>query len=298
VLPGGAQVAAFNSNSRLNNANGYVFLTFAALLLWFMSRREGGRVGESRHVPDATARLAPMLVLAATVPLFVQAPFFRFHAHLYPLAAMVFIGEVDRLISRWSPWLPIVAFGALLGWSGRELVSYNTFENFGPRRLEGPHAGVTMTTESVEEYYRKLAPGRGMVQFINQTLGPDDRLLLTFEDISTPLLDVRFIPNVPCVMQPAIETMDDLGWEAEHMAGYLARHGVTHLAIEDRYDPGAEHPFVEGYLTRVHRDEEAGVTLYRFNPGRSQSHDLFVAARRRLPPRMSNTPQSPPPRAP
>jgi hypothetical protein len=263
LLPGTSQLAAFNSNAALNNANGYVFMTFAAMLTWFFTRPGNGADGKSSQY---LARLYPMLALAATVPFFVQAPFFRFHAHLYPLAAMVFVGELDRLLSRRIAWLPVPVFALLVAWAGYHFVHYNIYRNWGPRALERPTAGVTLTPAAVEAYYTRHAPGRGMVEVINRTLGPDDRLLLTFEDISSPLLECRFIPNVPCVMQPAIQTMEMLGWDAARMAAYLEGLGVTHLAIEDRYDPGHGHPFVAGYLTLLHRDEAAGINLYRFEP--------------------------------
>jgi hypothetical protein len=44
LLPGTSQLAAFNSNAALNNANGYVFMTFAAMLIWFFTRPGNGAV--------------------------------------------------------------------------------------------------------------------------------------------------------------------------------------------------------------------------------------------------------------
>lgn len=250
-----------NSNVRLGNVNGILFLGPLSALLLILNRREEGRGAIS------AARMFPVVVAMLALPAFILSPFWRFMIGAYPIAFVPFAGEAMRLLDRRRPRVLATLLGfALLAYFSWNIVYYNFNRQYYRRSLSVPPNRPTLTEAQRRAFYETYETSIHVIDRANEVVGPAGRLLASLAREPLPMLHVRFIPNAPCISREAVQTLANWGWDADRIAAWMHEKGITHILAEDRR--GKELPeeqrFRERWLREVYsrRDHQGLICLY------------------------------------
>jgi hypothetical protein len=249
------------SNVRITNVNGILILSPLAALFYLLGKgKDSGNTRQNQRI---------MIILATVfiLPVFLLAPFWRFLIAAYPLAMMVAFGELNLwLKTKNRPIIsPIIGLGLVVYFSYSHL-DFCRYSQFGKKNLTTNPTYPILTQKMQENCYRQYYPEKEVIDYVNQTLKPSDRLVAAINNQAIPLLEVRFISNVPCISQEAVTTMEMHGMDAIQMAQIFQKYQVTHYLTKEELNSGAALIFRNDHLKPIKEwtfDNKITV-LYRF----------------------------------
>ncbi len=262
--PGGSALTidhlyVLNSNAKLSSVTGILFLGPGALLGWLLLRRTDPAQGGFRL-------LLSLWLCLAVVPL-VFAPFWRFLYPLYPIAVLAAGNELVRITARSGmPWMATLLLAGAVTHGARNAYDFALYRQFGRKAIATPPVAPVLTSAQAGEWYAAHAPTATTIDWINGTLGPEDRLLASRAIPTLPLLRVRCTPNAPCIAREVITTLEETGHSAAEMAAVFHHRGWTHVYTLEPLDGGEAARFRETYLEEIRRDPLGG-RVFRFQSG-------------------------------
>ncbi|MCD6385116.1 hypothetical protein J7M23_04990 [Candidatus Sumerlaeota bacterium] len=280
------------SNARITNVNGFLFLFPLGVLFLILNKefrvsvrqdanamttpdspikliireKEQSITSSSQHLTDYNAtKIFLVLTTLFTIPFFLRSPYWRFFIGIYPVAIILFVGEVYLFLSSGKiRWLAEVFCAALLIYFSLHFVGYNRFNRPHFRIAELPPYYPTLTPSAEQYYYERFQPSIKIIRRVNATLSPRDRLLASYTHQTLPLLSVRFIPNAPMTSREAITTLVAQGKTAEEIAQWMNKYHITHILTEESLDSGTAKTFQNNYLKLLWQDPNSPAKLYWF----------------------------------
>lgn len=283
------------SNARITNVNGFLFLFPAGVLFLILNKQLKMHRGcnlSNDKASDAPAKYnfrkrkqdnpfplqqssgyEPAKIFLAftvffTIPFFVRSPYWRFFIGIYPVALILFVGETYLFLSsKKIKGVADVFFAALLVYFFIHFVDYNRFNRPSFCIAESPPYYPVLTSSAEQAYYERYQPSIKVIEKVNATLRPRDRLLASYTRQTLPLLSVRFIPNAPMTSREAITTLISRGKTADEIAQWMEKYEITHILTEESLNSGTAKIFLTNYLTPLWQDTTSRAKLYRFTKG-------------------------------
>lgn len=205
----------------------------------------------------------------------VAAPLFalvtsRFLFGFFPAYTVVLVETLRRATWRRRRLFTLLAL-VLVFFYARTFVTYNFHRRYAKRiELTG---GLYLTERSRKQWLRGNNPSFAVVQRINRTLGPSERLLVCSGFQAAPWIDVPFLPNPHSYSRNLLLLLWDRFGNRERMCEWLDGERITHILIDNLAARELEQKsgFVGEYLEPVFK--ESSLTLFQLRrPGtRNQS---------------------------